>query len=388
MRLRPQTAFALAACLLAAHAAAAQAPQREPPVRLSLKVVFGARGAPTFYPLPDEDKKGSGAVFGVGGLSSARLLGGPPVDTLSLGFAREGDGARVTVYVHRGSEAGRESLKVAECFVGEGQGYTLSQLASYGVEPVSLSVVRRVEVELAPPRVENRTKAVEVSEVKVHPEAPSFELVLRNASDKDVRAVELEEYRGMERKGPPPMYNWRDAPPLKPGKTFSVTLEFGWNGKATAEGHAVEPPDRVNIRSVLFTDGTYEGGSLFAAHAEAFREGRRVQLKRVLGMFGESGEAPADYAFIQGLVTRVEMLDAAADWPAVNEFAGRYNLTNGQELERLKREIEEGMRRQREIVLGDLNNFLRQASSTSDPAAAQRWLKTMREAGEKLLNDI
>ena len=89
MRLKLPFVFALASCLLAAHAAAAQRPpQPEPPVKLSLRVAVGARGAPSFYPLPDEDGKGVGASYGVRPVSSARVLSGPPVDTVTLSFLR------------------------------------------------------------------------------------------------------------------------------------------------------------------------------------------------------------------------------------------------------------------------------------------------------------
>jgi hypothetical protein len=375
---------ALAAGLLSALTVAAQEPQAAPLSKLSLKVVVG-HGRPTFYPLPDKNKQGAGGLFGAGQLPSARLLSGPPVDTVQLAFAREGSGARITVYAHRGSGESRESLKVAECFVSERQEYTVTQLAAYGVEPLTLSVVGRVEVELVPPRVDSRLQAVEVSEVKIHAEAPSFELVLRNVSDKEVRAIEIEEYRGMMSKGPPPMYDWRRTLPVKPGKTFSVTLEFGWNGKETPEGHAVEPPDRVQLKSVLFTDGSYEGDSRFAARAEALREGRKVQLKRVLELLRGLEETPADYASVQGLAQQVEMLDSTFEWPAVSAFAERYRVLYGDELERLKGLIESGMKSQRGIMLNEVNLFLKQTSPASDPAVIQRWLRTMREGYEKAL---
>ena len=388
-RLLVNLGHALAVCLLAAHAAAAQTSPSEQPLKLSLKLVIFDGASPTFYPLADEDRKGMAAVIrDFRRLPAARFLSGPPVDAIVLFFSREGSAARVSVEAQAGGESSREKLKVAEYVVREGQQYAVTQLAAYGVEPLRLSVVRRAEVELTPPRVDNRTKAVEVSEIKVHAEAPSFELVLRNASAKDLRAVEVEEYRGWMSKGPPPMYDWKQAAPVKPGQTFSVTLEFGWNGRETQNGHAVEPPNRVQIKSVLFTDGTYEGDSFFAARAEALREGRRVQLKRVLEMFGEQGEAPADYAFPQGLALRVEMLESTAEWPAVNAFAERYGIPVGQELERLKSQIETGMQLQRGLILRDLNAFLKQASFTSDPAVTQRRLKAIREAYEKLLTDI
>ena len=390
MRLRPFSNLgrAPALCLLLTLAANAQSPQTEPPVKLSAKVAIGAHGVPSFYPLPDADGKEAGASYGVRPLASAGVLSGPPVDTVTVRFVRQGSRARAAVYAHRGGGEKRENLKVAECLLGEWQECEATGLAAYGVEPFRLSVVRRVEVKLTPPRFDSRLQAVEVSEIKVHPEVPSFELVLRNASEKEIRAVEIEEYRGWMPKGAPPMYDWKRTAPVKPGKTFSVTLEFGWNGKETPEGHAVEPPDRVHLKSVLFTDGTYEGSSLFAARAEALREGRRAQLKRVLEMIGELGEGFPDYSFVRGLVSRVEMLESTADWSAVNAFAERYRVTGGEELELLKSQIESGMQLQRGSILNDLNAFLQQVSLASDPAETQRRLKLIRESYEKRLSDI
>ena len=366
--------------------AGAQTPPEQTRAKLSLRVVIFERAAPTFYPLPDGDKSGSAAVIGAfGRLPSARLLGGPPVDTIQLNFAREGDGARVTVYAYRGSEAARESLRVAEYLVGEGREYAVSQLAAYGVEPVRLSVVRRVEVELVPPRVESRARSVEVGEIKTHPEVPSFELVLRNVSDKDLRAVEIEEYRGWMPKGAPPAYDWKSSTPVKSGKTWSVTLEFGWNGKATPEGHAVEPPDRVVIRSALFADGSYEGDSQFAALAEAFREGRRVQLRRVLEMMRGLGESADGYAAARELAPRVETLECSAEWSAVTEFAGRYAAMRGEELDKIKSQMEAGMRFQRAAVLAELNAFAAPSPAATNPEVARKWWQALIEKYEKSL---
>jgi hypothetical protein len=381
----------LTACSLVQPPAGALPAQEPPPAKLSLRVVTFAGAAPTFYPLGDRDKSGAAAV--IGGfriLSSPRLPGGPPVDTLVLNFSREGPGARVTVYVHRGGEQSRESIRVAEYLVGEGQEYVVARLAAYGVEPLRLSVVRRVGVELTPPRVVNRARAVEVGELKVRAEVPSFELVLRNASDKDVRAVEIEEYRGMMRKGPPPMYDWKTMPPLKPGETWKVTLEFGWNSKETPEGHVVEPPDRVVINSVLFADGSYKGDPLFAARAEAFRAGRRTQLGRVLELVRGAGWSPGPDAreAARELAARVELLECVAEWADVTELAGRYTFARGEELDRLKNQIEAGMRWQRSAVLGELRLFVAQAVPRSGEGGLRRWLEGWREKCEKSLAAI
>jgi hypothetical protein len=141
----------------------------------------------------------------------------------------------------------------------------------------------------------------------------------------------------------------------------------------------------VQLKSVLFTDGSYEGDSRFAARAEALREGRKVQLKRVLEMLRGMEETPAGYASVQGLAQQVEMLESTVEWPAVSAFAERYRVLYGDELERLKGLIESGMKLQRGIMLNEVNLFLKHTSPALDPAVIQRWLKTTREGYEKAL---
>src|SRR5687768_11876495 len=345
--------------------------------------------APTSYPLADKDKASSAAI-----IRDFRMLprawpsGGAPVDTVVLTFSREGPGARVKVYAHGGSEHARQSLLVAELTVAEGQEFSVTQLAAYGVEPLTLSVVRRAEVELVPPRVESKAPSVEVGEIKVRPEVPSFEPVLRDASRKEWMAVALEDYRNSRPQGAPPSYDWRMGAAVEPGRTLSVTLEFGWSHKLTAEGHAVEPTDRVVIRSALFADGSYEGESGFAARAEALRVGRRAQLSRALELLRAAAESGGDHASVRELASRVGALECEAEWTQVSELAGRYGLFHGDELEKLKAQIEAGMKLQRATVLAELNAYVARVAPATDPAVTRAWLKALAVRYEKLLPGV
>jgi hypothetical protein len=382
----------LIVCLLAPLALWAQTAQEQRPrAKLSVRVVTYAGATPVFYPLADEDKSSIRAVIeGFRRLPSARWSSGLPVQRVVLHVSREGAAARAQVYVERGGETSPESVKVAEHLLWEGREYMTAGLAEYGVEPMNLAVVRRADVEFTPPRVDNRTRAVEVSEIKVHSEVPSFELSLRNASDKEISAVEIQEYRGWEPKGQPPMYDWKRMTPVKAGKSWSVTLEFGWNYKATREGHAVEPPDRVVINSALFSDGSYEGSSLFAARAEAFRSGSKTQLARVLEILRGWGDVPAPDTreAAKELAGRVGLLECTADWAAITELASHYAVVGGQELDRIKASMESGMAWQQQEVLKELNGFTQNSNPASDPHLVRNWLKQTRKKYEQRLASL
>jgi hypothetical protein len=383
------TLAAAAACALAVGARAFQ-DEKPRPTRLSLKLVMYEGAGPTFYALGDADGAGGGAVAkNFRSLASARFRSAP-VHTLVINFSRKGDGARAVVYAQSGADESFREEKVAEYVMGEGDEYAVAQLSAYGVEPLRLGVVRRAEVELKPPSVQNRTRAVEVVEIKIHEDAPSFELTLKNVSTRDVSAVEIEERRGWEPKGAPPLFNWKSLPLIKPGKTFKVVLEFGWNSKLAPEGHVVEPADTVVINSALFSDGGYEGSSLFAAQAQAFRVGRRAQLERALEVMRGWDEPPAydTREVAKELASKVLAFECAAEWETVTELAGRYSISQGAELDRIKSYVEEGMQWQRSALMRELIPFVRNEYPSSDPRALRDWMKATRERFELMLAGV
>jgi hypothetical protein len=385
--LRVPNILLLAACsfiLAAGQARQGQTPQNRPaPNRLSLRVVIYEGAAPTFYPVGDADKSvGSGLIRDFRRLPSAIWRNDTRVRSLLVSGSREGARVRVSVYAY-GEDFAPGGLKLAEYLAGEGEEYAVTQLIGYGIEPLRVGVVRRAEVKLTPPRVDNRTRGVEVAAVDVHENVPSFEMTLRNVSDKKIRAVEIEEMRGWRPKGGPPLFDWKSRPPLRPGGVWKVTLEVGWNSKMTPEGHVIEPADRVVVASVLYTDGSYEGDSLFAAKAGAFEAGRRAQLARALEIMRATatGDARED---AREIASRVAALECVAEWSAVVEFAERYPAVYGHELDGIKDSLEEGMRWQRSFVAVELNGLVMSAATpNADPLALRERLKAMRAAFEQ-----
>ena len=81
-------------------------------------------------------------------------------------------------------------------------------------------------------------------------------------------------------------------------------------------------------------------------------------------------------------------MTCVAEWPAVTEFAERYGAARGEELDRIKTQMEAGMRLQRGAALVELNTFVAQGLDAPDPGVAQKWLKALREKYEKLLPGV
>lgn len=383
-------AFTTLVCLSLTSMPLDASAQEKHAAKLSVRLVIYDGAAPAYYPLAD-DGSGMGAVI----KNFKRLPPSPwksyaQIETLTLLLVRDGSRARVSVFIPNETEGYPESGKVAECLLDEGGECVMTQLLVRGVEPFRVGVVRRVETKLAPPQVVNRTLGVEVTSVEVREAGPSFELTLHNASGKEIRAVEIEERRGWESKGSPPRYEWKKMELIKPDEAWKVLIEFGWNLKSEQGGHAVEPPDRIIIKSVLFSDGSYEGETSFAARAEALKTGRRAQLTRVLEILREYGDQPgADVReTAREIALKVAMLECTADWTSVAELAGRFNLSSGRVFDDIKSSMEEGMELQRAAVLGHLKDLNASVPADANGRAFHGWLKKWREAYEKMLARI
>lgn len=352
--------------------------------KLSVKLTIVEGAPPSYYPLADEKDGGGAAIF-----DSFRRLPGPQpsvaqlIEQVSVSFRREGEGARFAVYVHVRDGALPDGGKVAEFTLAEGAEHSVTQLAGYGIEPIKVGLVRRAEVKLSPPRVENRTTGLEVAAVKVLEKELKFELVLRNVSQKSISAVEIDEYRGWERKGGPPHFDWKSRPPLKPGEEWKAVLEVGWNYKMTEEGHALQPADKVLIAAVVYTDGSHEGNTYFAARAAAFESGRVRQLSRVLDIMREWGEAFDPAAAVLDFGPRVEALDCTAEWAEVVALGERFHGPHGRQLDELKSSVEAGMAWQRRAALQELRGVA--VEPATDPAGLALRLKEWRKYYERRL---
>ncbi len=393
MKLRRSLSLALviAAYSLLALNVSAQSPPTPSPVKLSLKLITYEGAGPTFYPVADEDGSGMGVeIRHFRRQSHLAASDAARISLATLTFVRLAANVHVSVYVNSANGASRECRKIAEYLVGEGREYAVRQLSRFGIEPLRLGVVRRAEVKILPPRIDNRTSAVVVTGIEIHERVPSIELTMKNVSAKPIRAVEIRELRGYRVKGAPPRFDWRGMALIKPDAVWKVTLEFGWNDKVTEEGHSVEPPDRVIINSVLFSDGTYEGDMMFAAKAEAYKTGRRNQLARVLDILRERGAALGIDAreAARALGAQVALLECTVEWSAVVDLAGRYPSLPNSELDEIKTSMEAGMARQRSMLMNDLAGAAISLASETEEEKLTQWVKLKSEMYEKQLAEI
>jgi hypothetical protein len=368
---------------LACGPVAAQSSGQEPAPKLSLKLITFEGAQPAYLPVGDSEGKGGGFVvthfrkmaFSPTPEVTAHIVG------ISVNYSREGDGVRMRMSVQGGVDSVMELERLAEHFIGEGEEYSVNELAGYGIEPIRLGVVRRADIKLPPPAVVNRTRSVEVMSVGLAEGGAWFKLTLRNATDKRIRLIELGTVNGngvtdsrrSEKIG---------GQLVMPGETWEAGVGFEWNNTVTRAGHIPDPPDKVILSSVLFADGGYDGDVNFAARESALRLGRKLQLERVFDILRE-WDASSDASVRESeksFGAKVRALDSVAPASAVEQIMSSYPALQAGDDEKMKTFIEGGMEWQQQLTLAESTRSLKLGGPRLDERAVGEWLTIRRAA--------
>jgi hypothetical protein len=106
-----------------------------------------------------------------------------------------------------------------------------------------------------------------------------------------------------------PQGTW-EHPLIEPGGTHEEDLWSAGRGQATSYGYVPEQSTSIEVSTVVFTDGTYEGKPYLAAVTKAQTAGSKTQLKRVLQLLQSVQESSAgfDESPLPGLKKSVSLL--------------------------------------------------------------------------------
>jgi hypothetical protein len=158
---------------------------------------------------------------------------------------------------------------VATYLVREGEKVTVKKMEQFGVRPFEVAVVRVNAAAAAQPEVRNRTESIVVTKVEATLIPTPYRISLRNLSHKSVLALELNTYSGEQMLFLKwPQGTW-EHPLIEPGGTHEEDLWSAGRGQATSYGYVPEQSTSIEVSTVVFTDGTYEGKPYLAAVTKA-----------------------------------------------------------------------------------------------------------------------
>jgi hypothetical protein len=284
----------------------------------------------------------------------------------------EDGGARVWVSVLLG-KLHEEQKEVGTYLLHEGDVITVKELASVGVVPFQIKVVRLAPLVGPVPPFNSRAKSIELVSIQSNLSAmPTIQLVVRNVSAKSVHALELETLQD----GSPQivtMPQGKEGEPLiVPGGTLELTAKLATRSALGANGYIPElvPNQTIAITAAVFGDGSYEGNAERASAFIGYQKGRKTQLQRVADIFAQAQNEATDAARIKD---KVAALGLEADPAALADLSHQFPPQNRTERDRLKLAIEVAMRGIRDDVLKDISQFeLR--SRRQEPGIFNSWV--------------
>jgi hypothetical protein len=218
-----------------------------------------------------------------------------PIRAVRVESQFNGETADVKVSLLRGHNGFEREDPVASYHIGLDEKQTVTELKSFGLQPIDLTLLKNVPPLPPSPTVENRTTSVAVVSIELENlPLPAYKLTFRNQSGKNIRVVKIE----TNSDGHPHLSTlWHDPfdrPIIEAGgvaeKNITVVKSV-LTGTAYAPGVATS--STIIIRTVVFDDLTFDGDEQPACQYEAYLVGRRLWVKRVLPLIESELANPA-----------------------------------------------------------------------------------------------
>jgi hypothetical protein len=262
------------------------APKAEAPMVLSLEIDFNNTLPPAYISVRGPDTK----PRWIWAPRFARIPGFPrrpdelPIQAIRVESQFNGETADVKVSLLRGHKGFEREDPVANYHIGLEQKTTVTELKSFGLEPIDLRLFQTVPPLPPSPAFENLTKTVEIVSVRSdNIPLPAYHLTVRNLSDKNIRAVKIEVINDNR---PRLSALWQaelDRPLMEPGGTLERIVPVVTSqliGSRYEPGAATS--STIRILSAVFEDLTYDGEEDPACDYEKFVIGRRLWVTRML----------------------------------------------------------------------------------------------------------
>ncbi|HJU92678.1 MAG TPA: hypothetical protein VJ656_07095 [Pyrinomonadaceae bacterium] len=255
-----------------------------------LETYITPRLGPSYFPLNGPKEKSGSAFFSRFVRTDAqpeswRL----PIRGVRLEPLFNGETVDVRVTVLRGNEGYEEEELVHVYQVAVGEQKSLSHLRQLGIEPFLVRLLTANPPLPPQPDFRNFTKSIEIVGVRrEHTPASAYRITLRNVSDKSVSTLKVDvTSNGQE--GPIALPDGLEGRALiEPGgltDVYILALVAVPHGNIYVPG--TRDSYRINIRSVSFTDSSFEGEEDQACSFEAQIMGERLWLRGIIAFIDQ-----------------------------------------------------------------------------------------------------
>ena len=215
---------------------------------------------------------------------AAEPQGRLPITSIKLEPQFDGKVADVKVTLIRGEGAELEEQLLHVYQLVPGEQKSLTHMRDFGIEPFHIKLLDAVPPLPPEPSIQNFTKSIEIVKVRRENKPMSaYGITLRNLSEKSVSALKVD-LTSDRQEGPATLPDDDEGRPLiEPGGEtdlwIPVTVSVR-NGTDYVPGTAAS--HTINIRSVVFTDLSFEGNQEQGCSYHAKAIGERLWLKGII----------------------------------------------------------------------------------------------------------
>jgi len=301
----------------------------------------------------------------------------------------EGNAWKVKVSVVKGEFYDKGQQDLATYLVREGEKVTVKEMEQFGVRPFDVAVVRVNDAAAFQPEVRNRTESIVVTKVEATVIPTPYRISLRNLSPKSVLALELNTYSGEQMLFLKwPQGTW-EHPLIEPGGTHVEDLWSAGRGQATSYGYVPEQSTSIEVSTVVFTDGTYEGKPYLAAVTKAQAAGSKTQLRRVLQLLQSVKESTAgfDENPLTGLKKAVSLLSEDFEPNQLKELQAEFSTLDEVSCKNLANFLRAGLHSVKAMLLKEIETFEKKGQPQSS-VLINEWISKTQEQYERWLSGL
>ena len=250
------------------------------------------------------------------------------VSMINLSADRRGDEWELNVSVTLPSE---EKKLLASGRVKEAEPITIEKFIDYDLFPSQVSIVRIDATPSTAPELVNKTTSLKVEEINPSVIPSPYQIIFTNNSNKKVYGIEVIANNHSLRRSEGWLNSNCGNALIEPGGSYkaifpsAVDRDYKLISANEYQVSRVQNP-RMEIATVVFVDGTYEGEPQYAAVLNAETIGARHQITRVLPLIEKAiASSSTDALVIAALRESVTALDADVQLSDSEELRRRLN---------------------------------------------------------------
>lgn len=210
----------------------------------------------------------------------------------------EQDTVRVVVSLLSGEKGPENKRQIAEYVLRETEKITVEELRQFGIHPFEIKLIRLPPTLGPVPSVvfKDIQSLLLVKAVANDSTLPSFQVSIRNQSDKDVMALAINVTRSANREMTSMPRGVEGKPLIEAGRVHELKIAAPLRGRETIGGYEplTSANQRIEITTVVFADGTYEGDPSSAASFKSIRASEKAELLRLIPLLENAMMSPED----------------------------------------------------------------------------------------------